>query len=91
MRLSWTAPFTAAGFPIDKYIIITTNSSSDQTTRTDVYPTDGNEGFTLVDTPNDCHTLMFQVMAESSAGTSSAVEVSGGFPAGRICAQTLYV
>ena len=83
MRLSWSAPFTAAGFPINKYIIIITNSSTDQTTRTDVYPTDGNETFTLVDTPGDCHTLKFRVQAESSAGTSSDFEVSGGFPAGR--------
>ncbi|CAI8032632.1 hypothetical protein GBAR_LOCUS18438 [Geodia barretti] len=80
MRLSWNAPFTAEGFPIDKYIVFTTNSSTDERTRTEFDPTDGNESLTIVDTPCLCHSLLFEVIAESSAGTSSATEVSGAFP-----------
>ena len=34
---------------------------------------------------------MFQVQAESSAGTSSAFEVSGGFPVGRSASVPVYV
>jgi hypothetical protein len=77
MRLTWSAPFTADGFPIDKYIVFTTNSSTGERTRTEVYH---NESLTIVDTPRLCHSLLFEVTAESSAGTSSSTEVSGAFP-----------
>ena len=84
MRLTWSAPFTADGFPIDKYIVFTTNSSTGERTRTEVYPSDGNESLTIVDTPRLCHSLLFEVTAESSAGTSSSTEVSGAFPVGKL-------
>jgi hypothetical protein len=34
----------------------------------------------VVDSPSDCHSLQFEVVAESSAGTSSPGEASAGFP-----------
>ena len=83
MMLSWNAPFTAEGFPILKYIVYTTNSSTGETSQTDVYPTDGSETHTVVDTPTSCHSLSFEVVAESSAGTSSPGLASGGLPVGK--------
>ena len=83
MRLSWTAPYTAEDFPINKYIIYKTNSSTGQRSRTEVDPTDGTESLIIVDTPNNCHSLSFEVFAQSSVGNSSAGLISGGFPVGR--------
>ena len=83
MQLSWAAPFTTEGFPIVKYIVYTTNTTTEQRTRIDIYPTTGSETHTIQDTPSYCHTLQFEVLAENSVGTSTAGVVSGGFPVGR--------
>ena len=83
MTLSWNAPFTAEGYPVLKYIVYTTNNSTGETYQTDVYPTtNGSVTYTIVDSPSSCHTLSFEVVAESSAGTSSPGLASGGFPVG---------
>ena len=85
MRLSWDAPFTAEGYPIVRYIVYTTNTTTGQRVRTDIYPSTGSETHTILDSSSDCHTLQFEVFAESSAGLSTAGQVSGGFPVGRFC------
>ena len=82
LQLSWAAPFTTEGYPIEKYIVYTTNTTTDQRTRTDIYPTTGTETHTILDTPSDCHTLQFDVFAENAAGLSTAGEASGGFLVG---------
>ena len=90
MQLSWLAPFTTEGYPIIKYIVYTTNTTTDQTSRTDIYPTGDRETHTILDTPSDCHTLQFEVLAENSVGQSGAEMVSGGFPVG-MCIIMLYI
>ena len=44
--------------------------------------TKNRETHTILDTPTDCHTLQFEVLAENSVGKSAAGVVSGGFPVG---------
>lgn len=84
VQLSWFTPFTTEGYPIIKYIVYTTNTKTNQTSRTDTYPTGERETHIILDTPSDCHTLQFEVLAENSVGKSAAGVVSGGFPIG-IC------
>ena len=82
MQLSWLAPFTTEGYPIIKYIVYTTNTTTNHTSHTDIYPTGDRETHTISDTPSDCHTLQFEVLAENAAGKSAAGVISGGFPIG---------
>ena len=82
MQLSWDTPFSTEGYLILKYIVYTTNTTTEQRKRTDIYPSSDTETHTIQDTPSDCHKLQFEVLAENSVGTSTAGEVTGGFPAG---------
>lgn len=61
-----------------EYSVYTTNTNTQQRTRIDIYPS--SDSHTIQDTPSDCHTLLFEVFAENSVGTSTTGEVSGGFP-----------
>ena len=85
MQLSWSAPYTAEAYPIEKYTVNITNTTTEETSRVDVYPSDGSETYTIQDSPSDCHTLEFEVMAVSGAGTSTAGTASAGFPVGECC------
>ena len=90
MQLSWNTPFTTEGYPVVKYSVYTTNTNTQQRTRIDIYPSSDSETHTIQDTPSDCHTLLFEVFAENSVGTSTAGKVSGGFPVGRYCSSHNY-
>ena len=87
MQLSWDAPFTAEGYPIEKYIVYITNTTTGERRRADIYPSEGTETYTIQDSPSDCHSLQFEVLAESSAGTSTAGQASAGFPVGEKLVQ----
>lgn len=82
IQLWWLAPFTTEGYPIIKYIVYTTNTTTTQISRTDIYPTGDRENHTIMDTPADCHILQFEVLAKNSVGKSAAGVVSGSFPIG---------
>ena len=82
MQLSWNAPYTAEAYPIEKYTISTTTTTTEEKTCVDIYPSDGSETYTIQDSPSDCHTLQFEVMAVSEAGISSAGTTSAAFPVG---------
>ena len=83
IQLSWIAPYTTEGYPIMKYIIYITNTTTNETQRVDKYPSDGIETYIIQDSPSDCHILQFEIVAENSAGISTAGVASAGFPVGK--------
>ena len=84
MQLSWDAPYTAEGYSIEKYIVYTTNTATGETRQADIYPSDCTNTYTIQDNPSDCHSLQFEVLAESAAGISRAGQTSAGFPVGEL-------
>ena len=85
IRLSWAPPFSMEGLPVQKYTVNTTNTTSGQRTRTDIYPPAGSGMLThtiLLDSPSSCHQLQFEVFAVNSVGNSAVGAASGGFPVG---------